>query len=253
MPLWKRVVPVKPYVLALVLLCLVMPVVTLAQPAPPPPPPKQEGTAEFAFVGTSGNASTQTIGLGGEFIYRPEQWVLTTKAAFVRNKSESVLTAESFAYLLRATRAISPRLSGLGQYDYFRDEFAGVLHRHSLIGGIQYKLVDLPAHVLSVDGGLGYVSEGRSVGDNVSSATWSIGAGYRWKISPTAEFSDDARLVGLFSDSGGWRLQQAAAVTARLTKSFSLKVSTALRYVSDPVPGFKKTDTNTSVALVAKF
>ena len=33
---------------------------------PPPPPPKTEGSAEFAFVGTSGNASTQTIGVGGE-------------------------------------------------------------------------------------------------------------------------------------------------------------------------------------------
>jgi putative salt-induced outer membrane protein len=225
-----------------------------AQPAaPPPPPPRQEGTAEFAFVGTSGNASTQTIGLGGEYIYRPEQWVITNKTAFVRNKSESTLTAETFSYLFRAARTISPRLSGLGQYDYFRDEFAGVLHRHSLLGGLQYKLVDLPMHALIVDGGLGYVKEHRSVGANVSSAAWSAGAGYRWKLSPTAEFSDDVRLVGLFSTPGGWRLQQAAAITARVTKTFSLKVANTIRYVSDPVPGFKNTDTSTSVALVAKF
>ena len=42
--------------------------------APAPPPPEREGSAEFAFVGTTGNSSTQTIGLGGEFIYRPVPW-----------------------------------------------------------------------------------------------------------------------------------------------------------------------------------
>jgi hypothetical protein len=30
-------------------------------PAPPPPLPLHEGSAEFAFVGTTGNSSTQTI------------------------------------------------------------------------------------------------------------------------------------------------------------------------------------------------
>jgi putative salt-induced outer membrane protein YdiY len=44
-----------------------------------------------------------------------------------------------------------------------------------------------------------------------------------------------------------------AAITARLTQLFSLKVSNTVRYSHAPVPGFKHTDTNTSVALVAKF
>jgi ubiquinone/menaquinone biosynthesis C-methylase UbiE len=46
---------------------------------------------------------------------------------------------------------------------------------------------------------------------------------------------------------------QAAAITARLTQLFSLKVSNTIRYAHAPVPGFKDTDTTTSVALVAKF
>lgn len=244
----------KRHVLVFVLMSMVFPALVQAQQAaPPPPPPRQEGTAEFAFVGTTGNASTQTIGLGGEFIYRPDQWVITNKAAFVRNESESTLTAETYSYLFRAARTISPRMSGLGQYDYFRDEFAGVLNRHSLLGGVQYKLIDVPVHLVTLDGGLGYVHEQRFAGEDVSSASWSAGGAYRWKISETAEFTDDVRLVGLFSDPGGWRLQQAAAVTARLTDLLSLKVANTIRYISDPVPGFKSTDTMTSVALVAKF
>ena len=241
----------------ILLLCAFVcsPVLTFAQApaAAPPPPPKQEGTAEFAFVGTTGNASTQTIGLSGEFIARPDQWVVTNKVAFVRNEAESVLTAESFGYLFRAARTLSPRLSAFGEYAYFRDEFAGVRNRNSLVGGVSYKVVDLPAYVFFTDAGLGYMNEQRTDADTVSSATWSLGAGFRWKISPTAEFSDDVRMTGLFVDSSDWRLVQAAAVTARLTKTFSLKVSNTIRYVHQPVPGFKNTDTNTAVALVAKF
>ena len=99
------------------LLCLPLPALAQAPAAaaPPPPPPKQEGTAEFAFVGTTGNASTQTIGLNGQFIVRPEQWVITNRAAFIRNESESELTAQSFGYLFRAARSLSPRLSAFGE------------------------------------------------------------------------------------------------------------------------------------------
>ena len=243
----------------IVLLCtlLWLPLPAFAQApapaAPPPPPPKQEGTAEFAFVGTTGNASTQTIGLNGTFIVRPDQWVVTNKASFIRNESESELTAQSFGYLFRAERSFSPRLSGFGEYGYFRDTFAGVAHRNSLVGGVSYKLVDLPRHLFFTDAGLGYMNEQRLKGDDVSSATWSLGAGYKWKISETAEFTEDFRVTGLFADASDWRILQAAAVTARLTQLFSLKVSNTIRYTHAPVPGFKDTDTTTSVALVAKF
>jgi len=248
---------VKKFALLCVLVCLPLPAFAqapaAAPAAPPPPPPKQEGTAEFAFVGTTGNASTQTIGLNGEFIVRPEQWVITNKAAFIRNESESELTAQSFGYLFRAARTLSPRLSAFGEYAYFRDTFAGVAHRNSLVGGVSYKIVDLPKHVFFTDAGLGYMNEQRLAGDDVSSATWSLGAGYKWKISDTAEFTEDFRMTGLFTDAADWRVLQVAAITARLTQLFSLKVSNTVRYAHAPVPGFQTTDTSTSVALVAKF
>jgi len=245
---------VKKILLLCALLSLPLPALAQAPPAAaPPPPPKQEGAAEFAFVGTTGNASTQTVGLNGELILRPEKWVITNKANFIRNESESELTAQSFGYLFRAARAFSPRLSAFGEYAYFRDEFAGIAHRNALVGGLSFKLVDLPKHVFFTDAGLGYMHETRLAADDVSSATWSLGAGYKWKISETAEFTEDFRVTGLFADASDWRILQAAAVSARLTKLFSLKVSNTIRYLHAPVPGFEDTDTTTSVALVAKF
>lgn len=239
---------------ALVMLVLLSPVPALAQAtAAPPPPPRREGTAEFAFVGTTGNASTQTIGLGGDVIYRPRQWTLRNRVAFVRSKAESELTAKSLLYVSRAERALTSRLGTFGEYGYFRDRFAGVNHRNALMGGLSYKLVNLAAHQLSVDGGLGYLNERRLVGDDVSSATYGAGGAYRWKLSNTAQLSEDARFTGTFADGDDWRVLQTAAVTARLTQLFSLKVANTIGYVHAPVRGFKGTDTNTSIALVATF
>ena len=160
------------------------------------PPPRHEGTAELSHVGTSGNSSTQTIGLGGEFICRPDQWVITNKAAFVRNKSESELTAET-VYFQGGADDLLPA-GGLWPDDYFRDEFAGMLHRHSLLGGVQHKIVELSEHLVTADGGLGYVNEQRSPGGPVAGVL----VGWR-RVSledlETAEFTDDVQ-PGLFPE-----------------------------------------------------
>jgi putative salt-induced outer membrane protein len=222
-------------------------------PVPPPPPPRREGTAEFAFVGTTGNASTQTIGLGGEVIFRPDPWVIRNRVAFVRNESDNQLTAESLQYLFRAQRTLNPRLAAFSEYGYFRDKFAGILNRNSVMGGLSYKVVDTTRQLFFVDAGLGYLNEQRVVAPDLSTGTYALGAGYKAKLSPTAEFSDDFRFTGGFDASGDWRIYQNAALTARLTTLFSLKVSYTIRYANEPVTGYKNTDTTTAIALVAKF
>src|SRR5690349_17777069 len=82
-----------------------------AAPGAEPPPPAHEGSAEVAYLATTGNASAQTLGIGGEVIWRPMPWVVRNKAAFLRNKADGVLTAEAFQYLIRGERLLNPRTS----------------------------------------------------------------------------------------------------------------------------------------------
>lgn len=222
-------------------------------PQPPPPPPKLEGTAELAFVGTTGNASTNTLSAGGEVIGRPDKWVLITRANMIRNESEDVLTAESLLFGFRAERVLTNRLSAFGEYVYFQDEFAGVDSRNAVTGGLAIKLFEDAVQSLVADVGLGYLNEQRLTGDDVSSATYGGGARYQWKISPTATLDEEVRLTGTFDLAEDWRLGQRVSVTARLTELLSLKVSNTVRYVRTPPIGFRTTDTTTSIALVAKF
>jgi putative salt-induced outer membrane protein len=233
------------------ILCPTPALAQAAPPAPAPPPPAHEGSLEFAFIGTTGNSSTQTIGLNGEV--RPDKWVVRNKAALLRNESDAALTAESYTYLFRSERVLTGRASAFAEYTYLRDEFAGIEHHNGVTGGIAYKLLNRPTHTVSVDGGLGYLNEQRQTGSDVSSATYTSGGVYKWRLSATSEFSEDVRLTGTFADAGDWRVANALAVTARLTGLLSLKVSNTIRFANIPVPGFKSTDTNTAIALVAKF
>ena len=242
--------------LARLLWCVLLiaaPALAQAQGTAPPPPPRQEGTAEVAFVGTTGNISTSTFSAGGEHIIRPVNWVVRNRIQAVRGTVEGATTADALLYNFRGERAINTRLSAFGDYGFYRDKPAGVRSRHAVAGGLSLKAIADARQTLSIDGGIGYLDESRVAGDDVSSAIWLAGATYKFKLSETAELSDDLRLLGTFDQGDDWRLTHSIAVTARLTSLLSLRVSNLLRYANFPPAGFKKTDTTTAIALVASF
>jgi putative salt-induced outer membrane protein len=224
-----------------------------AQPPASPPPPPREGTAEFSFVGTSGNASTSALGLGGEYIARPDRWMFRGKVAYVRNESEDELKAENFRGLFRVTRTLDDRLSTFAEYGYLQDRFAGIESRNTIDGGISYALVRPQPHQLDIDVGLGYANENRLVGEPLSTAQALAGGRYRFNLSETAEITDDLAFSFSLSDSADWRTANTASLTVKIATILSLKLSNIIRYVNAPVANFETTDTTTSIALVAKF
>jgi len=233
---------------------LLLPALAQAQQAaPPPPPPQQEGSGEFSLVDTSGNASTQSVGVGAEYFARPEDWEFHAKGTYVRNKSEDVLTAQSLSLLFRGARTLSPKLSAFGEYDFLRDRFAGIDARHQVLGGLAYKVIDQAPQTLTVDASVGYANEQRLLQPSLSTAIWMAGLDYRAKISSSAEFTDTAGFNESLSEGSDWRVQNVAALSATITTLLSLKVSNTIRYVHQPVFGFKTTDSITAVALVVKL
>jgi putative salt-induced outer membrane protein len=235
-------------------LLVLLPAWAHAQSVPAPaPPPRQEATAEFAFVGTTGNSSTDSIGLGGAFIYRPDSWTVATKAAYVRNEAASDLKAQSLALSFNASHALGPRLSSFGRYGYLRDRFAGIEQRHTLEGGVAYLLADAAPQTLIVDAALGYAHEEQALGLARSNGILTAGAVYTVKISATSDFSDEGRMVFSLADSSDWRVANVASLGAKVTTRVSLRLSNTIRFVDAPVAGFEKMDTVTAIALVAKF
>lgn len=219
----------------------------------PPPPPRQEGTAEAAFVGTTGNSSTSTISAGGEHIIRPTLWLVKNRALFVRSTTSGTAVAEAMIYRFRAEREISARLSAFGELGFFRDKPAGITISTATGGGLLLKVVNDARQSLTADASLGYLNEHRTVGENISSPTYGASTAYKLKLSETSDLTDDFRLLGTFERADDWRMAHTIAVTAKINTLLSLKVSSLVRFANFPPPGFKKTDTTTSIALVAGF
>lgn len=224
-----------------------------AQPAPPPPPPTLEGKAELSFVSTGGNTDSQTLGSAAELTWRASVWKTEAKAAFVRAETDDLETARALFAQLRESRRLTPRLELFGRGGFLRDTFAGIDSRFTVDAGLGWLAVDRAPHTLRLDGGLGYLVENRLAGDDVRSAIAQTVANYKWAFSKTSELTNDAAFLLPLGSGGDWRYRNTLALSAGLSRAFSLKVSHALSYLNEPVPGFEKTDTIVSAALVATF
>jgi putative salt-induced outer membrane protein len=223
-----------------------------AQPAAKPaePPPRLEASAQFTLLATTGNASTQALGAGADFVWRPTPWMVKTKLTFAQSETDDVLNARSTVASFRADRFLTTRTSLYTQYDFLRDIFAGVGQRHTVAGGLAYRLIDHAPHRLTVDGGLGYQHQAELDGESVDSAIATAGAAYRWAFSETSALTEELRYVQSLDAGEDWKLDQSIALTATITSAFSLKLSNIVRYVAEPPPGFETTDTITAVALI---
>ena len=239
----------------LALFGLLLPISARAQtPAPADePPPRLEVEAHAAALLTSGNATNRTFGVGGELVWRPEPWVVKAKAAYAQTEAEEVLSARSTLAQIRADRFLTVRTSLYGEYGYLRDLFAGIENRSTVIGGLAYRLIDHPAHKLTVDGGLGYEHQDEIGEESENLAIGTAGAAYRWKISETSGLSEELRYVQAFESIDNWKLDQSVTLTAAITSVLSLKLANTIRYVNEPVLGFESTDTITSVSLAWSF
>jgi putative salt-induced outer membrane protein len=199
---------------------------------------------------TTGNSTAEALGAGGELYWRPMPWVLKVKTTFAQTESDDVLDARSLVSLFRADRFVTTRTSFYSQYDYLRDLFAGIEQRHTVAGGLAYRLIDRPPHRLTVDGGLGYEHEAQVAAESQDSAIGTSGLAYRWQISKTSDISEEVRYVQAFDDGKDWKFDHSLAITAAISSAFSLKLSNIIRYVNEPPIAIETTDTITSVALV---
>ena len=227
-------------------------------PTPPPTTPLWSGKADASYAATSGNTDTSSLGASLELNYKPMPWTITLKGAFLRAETDDVLTAESYAASLRGARDLTPRLDVFVEGGYYRNRFSGVDSRFGGLGGAGYKVLDEKTLHLRFEGGFGYTHE-NDIGDlgqdlpSVNYASARLGLQFGWKFSKSAEFTEEAYWTEDLSDASNWILRSVTALTADLTSIFALKASYTYLYDNVPVPGFKKRDTITAVALVAKF
>ena len=213
--------------------------------------PLWTGNLGLAYVATSGNTDTQTMGLDLGLERRPTPWGLKLGASFNRAEEDGVKTAERSAVSGRATRALSERWELFAGLSGEKDEFAGYDLLFLVESGAAYKALLGPVHSLSFDAGATWTDESRLDPEPDGSYLGAVaGLAYRWKISETASLGERLVFYPNFDDSDDWRLTSETAVTASLSERLALKVGYELRYRNQPIGDNDDTDTTTKISLV---
>ncbi len=236
------------------LACLV--VASLAAPAlgaDAPTKPPWSGSVGLSFLSTTGNSDTRSW--GGELGLKrvPDPWGLEFNLKFLGASKDGVKNAEDTLATLRGTRSLSEHwgIYALGSWE--RNTFAGFDRRAILEAGATFKALTGPGHTLAIDGGLSRTNERPVTLPAFSFTGGVLGFAYEWKMSPTSVLSEKTRYYADFDNTGNWRLTSEAALKAAISTLLAVKVAYDFGYRNQPSPGFLKTDTTTTLSLVASF
>ena len=207
----------------------------------------------LSYLATSGNSSSQSGGL--DFLYKHafDPWGLEVAANYLRAEQDGKLTAKKLFGSVRGSRALDADFAVFASLSYLQDQFAGLDPRLLVAGGINYKFLKGPEHVLGFDVGLTWTRDDL-VGDGSTSYAGGLAAAhYLWNVTKTAKVTEDLAFYPSFKQGSDWRVESMAGVQAAMSTSVALKLGWGFRYANRPVPGFGKTDTQTAVSLVVNF
>lgn len=211
------------------------------------------GSAELGLIATSGNTESRSLSVGGEALYEASVWELRATARFIDVESEGEQTAESINALVHVDHDWNDRARLFGEASYLRNRFSGIESRYALATGVTYAVIDTDERKFKLSGGAGYTVEDRLASPDREFLTGVGGATFRHSFSERSFFENVTGLDLNLETIDDWRARNVAALVAGLTEVFSLKLAYDVRYQNEPVPGFEKTDTVTSAAIVASF
>ncbi len=211
--------------------------------------------AELSLVSTTGNTETTSVAGKNLMAYRfTPGTVGSWKLEGLYSKDDGRTTAESYATELRFDWSLSERVYSYALGGWNKDRFAGIDQRYYGGGGAGYKFLLGPRHFLASEAGLNYTAERYTDGTDSDFLTGRAFAKYEYAFSKKSRFLQSVEYLYDFSDSAHFRVNSETALVAALTEVFALKAAYTVRYDHKPVPaGLKRTDTRTSVALVANF
>jgi putative salt-induced outer membrane protein YdiY len=245
--------------IALFLLPFATPVAAQSAPAAPPKRDIVDARADLNFVNATGNSRTQTLGVSADVWLRPDGWAFRNRAGFVRSEARGAVTARQLTYLSRLERPAG-RAFVFAQYDLLRDRLAGVGSRQSATVGVQWKALGDAKGIRTFQlfTGAGAAREHRvtAAGAHVAhidTALVNAGWAYVRKFTNGSEFKDDIRTDVALDRRNDWRVSHTVVLSATVNSRLSLKLQHVLRYVNDPPPTYRRTDTVASAGVVVRF
>lgn len=139
-------------------------------------------------------------------------------------------------------RDVTDRIFGFGSLDIEHDKLQELDFRGVAAVGLGHHFVKTEKTVFDVFSGLTYNHE-RFTSETRNSTEWLLGEESTHMISDTTSLHQRLAIYPNLSDGGEYRIQFDAGLTTSITKKIELKVTISNRYLSNPQPGVKKSDT----------
>jgi putative salt-induced outer membrane protein len=227
----------------------------LAQTPPPqPPPPNWTGSLGAGVSLTRGNSDTTTVNVSFDTKYDPKTGTLfKAEGLYLLGRTEGEDTANRLFLQGRAEHLLTPRVFVFGQLQYTRDPFKGIDYLVAPTGGIGYKLVDTPRTQFSADTSLGAVWEKNPDTSVKTSAAWTAGEKFSYKLSETATFTESAQALWKLNDFDDGLYTFGVGLAAAITSRSQLKVEVQDTYKARPPDGLEKNDVALLLSIVFKF
>lgn len=226
----------------------------LAQETEEEEEPLWAGSLGLAWVATSGNTDTTTLGLNFALDRKPEPWGLELVARGNRADDSGVTTAENYLVSARAVRKLSTRWDAFGGLAWAKDPFAGFDSQTVASAGAIYTAIDSKRMLLSFDMGLAYTWEDRvPPAEDVNFAGGLLGLSWEWKLGANSKFTERLVVLPNFDDTDDWRLQSLTAIESAINDWLALRLGFDLRYRNQPIDDADSTDTTSTASVVINF
>ena len=208
------------------------------------------GSASLGFLSTSGNTDSTSYNSAFDVSFARNKWTHTVTAAAIGAEQTDISTSEAYAAGWKSSYDFSESNYVFGLVNWRKDRFSGVDEQLSEAIGYGRRLIDTPAHLLSVEIGAGHRSADLSDNTSESGAIATLGLDYVWTFSETSNFEQN---IGVETGSDNTFIESVSAVRAKLLGDLAIVFSYTVRNNSDVPVGSVDTDKFTAISVEYAF
>lgn len=209
------------------------------------------GRVGFSYAEARGNTDTVAVSGDSTLEYATDgPWQYDARLLFVAREESDVSTEERYEARLTANRFWTEEDYLFGRFDWRKDNFGGV--REEWVPSVGYGRVILSSerHSLKAEVGAGYRFADLADGTREEGAALSTGLRYKWQISETAEFFQNALVQ--WSDDNTY-FESETGLRTLIIGNLDAKISYIVRHNTDVPEDRNNSDFFTTIGLEYKF
>jgi len=213
----------------------------------------------LSYLATGGNTDTSSAGFDARYLRDWRLWGLEANAAAVRATRNNRKAAENYNVQARGRRKLGEGREGremtLGVRGE-RNRFAGINLRtifdasllRPLLQSARWKLQSLTGFSWTREERAGRPAQPRSRRHDSFGGLLQLQV--NGKLSPTSEMTAQATWYPSLERLQSYRVHGQASLQSQLNRHLGLRLACDVKYDNEPVHGFRRTDTSTTVSLV---